>query len=72
MMSAASRKQIEIDERIADAIERFNTDLDQVTAHGPADRKPRPADPVSGGRTRTRTLDKLIKSQLLYQLSYAP
>jgi hypothetical protein len=26
----------------------------------------------SGGRTRTRTLDPLIKSQLLYQLSYAP
>ena len=25
-----------------------------------------------GGRTRTRTLDPLIKSQLLYQLSYAP
>ncbi len=24
-----------------------------------------------GGRTRTRTLDPLIKSQLLYQLSYA-
>ena len=27
---------------------------------------------VIGGRTRTRTLDPLIKSQLLYQLSYAP
>ena len=27
---------------------------------------------ISGGRTRTRTLDPLIKSQLLYQLSYAP
>jgi hypothetical protein len=27
---------------------------------------------LSGGRTRTRTLDPLIKSQLLYQLSYAP
>ena len=26
----------------------------------------------NGGRTRTRTLDPLIKSQLLYQLSYAP
>ena len=25
-----------------------------------------------GGRTGTRTLDPLIKSQLLYQLSYAP
>jgi len=25
-----------------------------------------------GGRTRTRTLDPLIKSQLLYHLSYAP
>ena len=25
-----------------------------------------------GGRTRTRTCDPLIKSQLLYQLSYAP
>src|SRR3954454_6837173 len=25
-----------------------------------------------GGRTRARTLDPLIKSQLLYQLSYAP
>ncbi len=28
--------------------------------------------PPYGGRTRTRTLDPLIKSQLLYQLSYAP
>jgi hypothetical protein len=27
---------------------------------------------LTGGRTRTRTLDPLIKSQLLYQLSYAP
>ncbi len=27
---------------------------------------------IIGGRTRTRTLDPLIKSQLLYQLSYAP
>jgi hypothetical protein len=27
---------------------------------------------VIGGRTRTRTWDPLIKSQLLYQLSYAP
>ena len=26
----------------------------------------------NGGRTRTRTWDPLIKSQLLYQLSYAP
>ena len=25
-----------------------------------------------GGRSRTRTYDPLIKSQLLYQLSYAP
>jgi hypothetical protein len=29
-------------------------------------------DGRNGGRTRTRTLDPLIKSQLLYQLSYAP
>jgi hypothetical protein len=29
-------------------------------------------DFLGGGRTRTRTLDPLIKSQLLYQLSYAP
>ncbi len=27
---------------------------------------------TTGGRTRIRTLDPLIKSQLLYQLSYAP
>jgi hypothetical protein len=27
---------------------------------------------TSGGRTRARTWDPLIKSQLLYQLSYAP
>jgi hypothetical protein len=27
---------------------------------------------ISGGRSRTRTYDPLIKSQLLYQLSYAP
>ena len=26
----------------------------------------------NGRRTRTRTVDPLIKSQLLYQLSYAP
>ncbi len=26
---------------------------------------------ISGGRAGTRTLDPLIKSQLLYQLSYA-
>ena len=26
----------------------------------------------SGGRSRARTYDPLIKSQLLYQLSYAP
>jgi hypothetical protein len=31
-----------------------------------------PAPGNLGGRTRTRTLDPLIKSQLLYQLSYAP
>ena len=28
--------------------------------------------PKGGGRTGTRTLDPLIKSQLLYRLSYAP
>jgi hypothetical protein len=38
---------------------------------------PAPADHVTcadfiGGRTRARTWDPLIKSQLLYQLSYAP
>ena len=27
---------------------------------------------ILGGRTRARTWDPLIKSQLLYQLSYAP
>jgi hypothetical protein len=27
---------------------------------------------LDGGRTRARTWDPLIKSQLLYQLSYAP
>ena len=27
---------------------------------------------IDGGRSRTRTYDPLIKSQLLYQLSYAP
>jgi hypothetical protein len=31
-----------------------------------------PDNGLLGGRTRTRTLDPLIKSQLLYQLSYAP
>ena len=44
-------------------------------------RLPAPADinkPIvsveafDGGRTRARTWDPLIKSQLLYQLSYAP
>ena len=29
-------------------------------------------DRLFGGRTRARTWDPLIKSQLLYQLSYAP
>src|ERR1700694_4071528 len=32
----------------------------------------RPLKGVFGGRSRTRTYDPLIKSQLLYQLSYAP
>jgi hypothetical protein len=32
----------------------------------------RPKRFFDGGRTRARTLDPLIKSQLLYQLSYAP
>ena len=27
---------------------------------------------MNGGRSRDRTCDPLIKSQLLYQLSYAP
>jgi hypothetical protein len=36
-----------------------------------------PVNPIQpfekiGGRTRARTWDPLIKSQLLYQLSYAP
>ena len=39
-------------------------------AKGPADTGQ--ALDFIGGRTRTRTLDPLIKSQLLYQLSYAP
>ncbi len=29
-------------------------------------------EPDGGGRSRVRTYDPLIKSQLLYQLSYAP
>ena len=33
---------------------------------------PHRSEKACGGRTRTRTLDPLIKSQLLYQLSYAP
>jgi hypothetical protein len=33
--------------------------------------RPKPLERL-GGRTRTRTWDPLIKSQLLYQLSYAP
>jgi hypothetical protein len=36
------------------------------------DGKYQPGGRMGGGRTRTRTLDPLIKSQLLYQLSYAP
>src|SRR5437016_9666358 len=36
-----------------------------------ADLAPKVID-LLGGRTRTRTWDTLIKSQLLYQLSYAP
>ena len=59
--------------------------LRKVTVKGLTRRLPkRPSPPPSdhafagllwsfnGGRTRTRTLDPLIKSQLLYQLSYAP
>ena len=30
------------------------------------------ASAIDGGRTQARTVDPLIKSQLLYQLSYAP
>ena len=30
------------------------------------------AEDYFGGRSRTRTYDPLIKSQLLYHLSYAP
>jgi hypothetical protein len=35
-------------------------------------RRRRKPSEINGGRTRIRTLDPLIKSQLLYQLSYAP
>jgi hypothetical protein len=35
-------------------------------------RERRKLSEINGGRTRTRTWDPLIKSQLLYQLSYAP
>ena len=35
------------------------------------ERKKNPRE-INGGRTRARTWDPLIKSQLLYQLSYAP
>jgi hypothetical protein len=34
--------------------------------------EPRLTRDLDGGRSRTRTYDPLIKSQLLYQLSYAP
>jgi hypothetical protein len=34
--------------------------------------KQRVSGRLRGGRTRARTWDPLIKSQLLYQLSYAP
>jgi hypothetical protein len=38
------------------------------------EKHPRPplTSDLTGGRRRTRTFDPLIKSQLLYQLSYAP
>jgi hypothetical protein len=35
-------------------------------------RNPRQPLDFIGGRSRARTYDPLIKSQLLYQLSYAP
>ena len=35
-------------------------------------RKDKNLNQIFGGRTRIRTLDPLIKSQLLYQLSYTP
>ena len=40
--------------------------------HTDKNKKPLYAAYIFGGRTGTRTLDPLIKSQLLYQLSYAP
>ena len=39
---------------------------------GPDEKNPAVAGFRIGGRTRARTVDPLIKSQLLYQLSYAP
>ena len=39
---------------------------------GPKWKNPALAGLWDGGRTRARTWDPLIKSQLLYQLSYAP
>ena len=44
-------------------------ELDSAT---PRSKKALRKNRLNGGRTRTRTLDPLIKSQLLYQLSYAP
>jgi hypothetical protein len=35
-------------------------------------KKPNHFNRLYGGRARARTVDPLIKSQLLYQLSYAP
>jgi hypothetical protein len=44
----------------------------QIVRSSSHDRQAAAGTEAIGGRTRTRTLDPLIKSQLLYQLSYAP
>src|SRR5665811_2034682 len=54
----------------SNADEVFGTHRGRRVRMRSADR-PQPVEKY-GGRTRTRTVDPLIKSQLLYQLSYAP
>ena len=54
------------------SLTRFDTDADKKTDGDNSGGELRCECLIDGGRSRTRTYDPLIKSQLLYHLSYAP
>ena len=58
--------------RLGSLLERPPKDPREMSPPLPALLVDQQAMKFDGGRTRARTLDPLIKSQLLYQLSYAP